>query len=460
MTATLSRQRPQPGPPRPYSFPDFEVRSLSSGFRLVSCHVAGRPIGAARLIFEAGAENEPEGAEGAASLAAKGLVEGTKNYDALAFVEAAERLGADILSTADFDALEVAVSVPIVRMEPALELLAEAVRRPVFPETEIERLRQERLNQIMQQFARPELRAQLGLLERIYTKDSPYSRPPGGSFETVSRLSTQVVEEFYRTFATPGSATLIVCGDLEGIPVDKIAEGLFGDWSLTEPKRDAPPNMEAPGEPQVTIVNRPGSVQSAIVAGHVGLPRLHPDYFPAAAMLAAVGGLFNSRLNMKLREEKGYTYGARAMNHYRRQAGPFFARSSVATAVTKEALSDTFEVIRSTHDEGITESELADAKDYLLGVFPLRFETPENIAEALSLWVTYGLPDNYFETYRSNMEAVSLNKANEAAAIHLKIDRMQIVIVGDAGVIHEPLQQSGLGTVEVVEDAPLGKGPA
>lgn len=457
--AELIAKRPSPGRPRPFEFPRFTRAKLDSGFQIIAINVPNRPLGAAYLILEAGASSESAEVAGAASLAAQALVEGTENYDGADFIDAAERLGADIRASAGWDALTAVARVPMTRMEPALELLAEAVRRPTFPPREVERLKQQRLNQLMQEFANPTQRAFHAFDKAVYSTESAYSRPAGGSYRAVEALDQTKVADFYRTHATPASATLIIAGDIEGFPLQKIVENYFGDWSLPEPLRRQPKVAEAIIETSVTLVNRPGSVQSEVVMGHQGLPRLIPDYHAVSLMIAGLGGLFNSRLNLKLREEKGYTYGASALNDYRRDAGPFRAWAAVQTAVTKDAIADTLEILRRTHDEGLTQQELDDARDFLVGVFPLRFETPESLAAALSQIVIYGLPDDYYDTYRPDMERVSIDDVKKAAAERLRLDKLAIVVVGDASVVGDPLEKAAFGPVTVVEDPPPGEPP-
>lgn len=458
MTA-VAQGIPSAQPPRAYRFPSFERVRLDNGMTLITCNVPGRPMGAAHLLIEAASAYEDDAIGGVAALGGHALTEGTESYSGAEFNDAAEKLGADIDASAGWDLFRATLSVPVSRMAPALALLAEAVLRPTFPEMEVERLKQERLNRIMQAFADPTSRANRAFHQVVYSDDSPYQRDAAGKFSIVAKLSRDGVESFYRTYATPASATLLIVGDLEGFEATKTAEDLFGEWRTPEPNRKDLEVEEAITESSVTLVHRPGSVQSQLYAGHVGLPRNHPDFFPVSVMTTSLGGIFHSRLMLKLREEKGYTYVASARFDYRRKAGPFFASAAVETEVTKDAIADMLGEIRKVHDEGITEEELKLAKDYLVGVFPLRFETPDAIAVAISGLVLYGLPDDYYDTYRSKVEAVSLEDAGAAAADHLRPDRMAVVLTGDADAVGGRLRDAGLGAVTVVEDPLPGHPP-
>jgi zinc protease len=401
--------------------------------------------------MEGGVTREPLELAGVATLTAHTLTEGTESLDAAAFADAAERLGADISVDAGWDSLQGSVVVPVTRLEPALALLADAVLRPTFPPGEVDRLRAERLNDIKQEYAEPNQRALITFLPTIYTPDSPYARHAGGSSSTVARIDRDAIEAHFRRYAGPQSATLVVAGDLEGVDVPAMAERLLGAWQGGAPAPVPPPVAEALESTSVTLVARPGAVQSAIIVGHVGVPRLVPDFLPTTLMVSILGGLFTSRLNLKLREEKGYTYGARAYFDFRRQAGPFGAATAVASGVTADAIHDTLTEIRRIHDEGVTPEELAFAKDYLVGIFPLAFETPEAISQAISRMVVYGLPDDYYQTYRPAMQAVTVEEASHAAADHLRPDRMAIVTVGDPA-LEAPLKEAGFGPLTVVTD--------
>ncbi len=448
----LVAERPLPDPARPYRFPSFTRTFQDCGLQVIACHLPGRPLCSARLVLDAGAEYAPPGESGVATLAAWALTEGTERYDAGSFAQASERLGADISIDANWDFLQARLSVTVSRLEPALDLLAEAVRRPTFPSREVERLRAERLNEIRQEHAEPSRRANLALLEAVYTAESVYARPAAGTIDTVTGLDREDLERFYRRFATPGAATLVLAGDLEGVEVERMVESLFGDWSASEPPRPVPKVTEGLMETAVSLVHRPGSVQSQILLGHMGAPRLIPDFLPVSLMVSVLGGLFTSRLNLKLREEKGYTYGARAGFDFRHQAGPFVASTAVQTEITVDATADAIEEIRRLRAHGVTEEELKDARDFLVGVFPISFETPDAISYAIARLIVYGLPDDYYDCYRDEMEQVGVEEVGAAAHRRLRPDRMAVVVVGDAEHLETPLGKAGFGPVRVIAD--------
>lgn len=444
-------ERPRPGTPRPYEFPRFERIQLSNGLTVITVDLPGRPLVSASLLLRNGAADEPHGVGGATVLAARALSEGTERYDAVALVEATERLGAAIHAEAGWDATTISVEVPGTRLTPALELLFEVAARPMFPASEVDRLRDERLNDILQAHAEPRRRVDEALIETIYAEDSPYHRPSGGTRETVERLDRDVLRAAYARGVDPARATLVVAGELAGLDVTAIAERIFGAWA-PGPGVGGGGSIVARSSldrPRVRVIHRPGAVQTEVRVGHVGLPRRIPDFHALSVMSAILGGLFNSRLNMKLREEKGYTYGAGAGFDLRRAAGPFSARAAVHTAATVPAILDTLGELRRMRDERVSDAELTAARDFLVGVFPLRFETPGPIVGALAGIVIHDLPDDELTRYRPAIEAVRVADVLAVSQAHLDLEHAAIVLVGDADAFLRDLEAAGLGDLEV-----------
>jgi zinc protease len=463
MTASIVvEDRPTPGTPRPYEFPPFRRERLANGLTLLIVDLPGRPLVSATLILRRGAADEPSLHAGATALAARALSEGTQRYTAVELVEAAERLGAGLHAEAGWDATSAAIDVPASRLEPALALLEEMVARPTFPESEVERLRDERLNDLLQARADPRRRADEAFADTVYTPSSPYHRPAGGTKETVTGLHPELLREVHEAGLDPARVTLIVGGELGGLDVPAIADRLFGGWTPSSGARPAGdvPAASAVSERFVRVIHRPGSVQTEIRIGHVGVSRQIPDFHALSVMGAILGGLFNSRLNMKLREEKGYTYGAHAGWDLRRAAGPFAARAAVNTEVTVPAIVDTLAELRRIHDEPVTPDELRSARDFLVGVFPLRFETAGAVVGALAGMVVHDLPDDELARYRPAIEAVTIEDVGRSARERLDLERAAIVLVGDVDAFGTDLEAAGLGEVVVERDeGPAAPGP-
>jgi zinc protease len=459
--ATVVAARPTPGQPRPYEFPAFDRAMLANGLTVLSVHLPGRPLVSTQLILRNGASDEPAAAAGATVLSARALTEGTARYDAVALVEATERLGASLHAEAGWDAYYVGIDVPAERLAPAVELLAEVAEHPTFPATEVERIRDERLNDILQARADARRRVDEAFAATVYSADSPYHRPAGGVTETVTGLDRDRLEAAWTRGWDPARMTVIVAGDLEGIDPVGLVGRTMGAWrpavGAVEPGAIVA-EAAGPGR-RLRLVDKPGAPQTEIRVGHPGSPRRIPDFHAVSVMAAILGGLFNSRLNMKLREEKGYTYGAHAGFDLRRAAGPFSARAAVNTEVTAAALADLLAELERIRSERVTEAELRAARDFLIGVFPLRFETPGPVVGALSGMVVHGLPDDELPTYRARIEAVTVDDVLTAARKHLRLEDAAAVLVGDAAKVADDLTGLGYAELEVIRDevaAPAG----
>jgi zinc protease len=235
----------------------------------------------------------------------------------------------------------------------------------------------------------------------------------------------------------------------------------FGDWS-TPPGHEVPIDTSAMRATRsVRLVAKRDAPQSELRVGHVGIPRNHPDYFPVSVMNAILGGLFSSRINLNLRERHAYTYGAFSGFEWRRHAGPFAVTTAVKSEVTADALGEIVGEIERIRRDPVTESERTLAIDYLVGVFPIRYESTAAIATALAARLVHDLPADYFDTYRDRVAAVSAADILEVARQHLHPDALQVVCVGNPDAVRGPLQASGFGPVEVMDaDKASGSGGA
>ncbi len=449
----LVAERPVPGHPRIYEFPTTVRTALANGLRVIVTPMPGRALISASLVTRSGASDEPDALGGATVLSARGMTEGTEVRDAIALVEAAERLGASLHSEAGWDATSAGVDVPASRLEPALALLAEIIRQPAYPPTEVERIRDERLTDLLQARADPRRRADEAFVGAIYAPSSPYHRPAGGTAETVATIGPDDLHAVHARGFVPARSAIVVAGDVDPDGVARAVETLFGDWSgdAGGPAATIDDASAVTGR-FVRVVHRPGAVQTEIRIGHPGLPRRHPDFHAVSVMSAILGGLFNSRLNMNLREEKGYTYGAGAGFDLRRARGPFSARAAVDTDATVPALREFLVELERIRESRVTDTELRAARDYLVGVFPLRFETPGPVAGSLAGLFVHDLPDDELVRYRAAIESVTADDVLRAARDHVRPEAAAIVLVGDHDQFGGDLEGASFGPVEVVRD--------
>lgn len=453
MTATSidKTRRPTPGPPREYQFPRFERRRLSNGIELVVAPVTKVPLVTVVILTDAGAVCDAPGAEGTAQLVAKLMLEGTVHSDGAELAEQFERLGASIDAHADWDAAAVTMTALSEHLPAAFDLLGEVMRTPAFRAREVERLKGERLAELLQLRAEPRGLADELFARFLYTPSSRYARPEGGDERSVAAIGRDRIVSFYQTRYLPGGATVIVSGDITMDRAEELARRALGAWTGGTPTRVVADDVPARNDRAVHVIVKSDAPQSELRIGHVGIARNHPDFFAVNVMNAVLGGLFNSRINLNLREAHGYTYGAFSGFEWRRQAGPFVVSTAVKSDITDAAAQEVLREIDRIRAEPIAPEELSLATSYLDGVFPIRFETTSSIAAALSVLVTQGLPEDYYDSYRRQVRAVTVEQIQRAAQNYLHPDAMQMIVVGDPQAVRAPIEKLGFGSITLYD---------
>jgi zinc protease len=444
--------RPAAGAPRPYRFPDVVRHTLPNGLGAWFVPLPERELVSVHLLTDAGAAAEDEAQAGVAALAAQLLVTGTRSLDAAAFAEATERLGIEVSSESSWDSARAAFVALGHHLEAGLELLAEMIVAPRLDEGEFDRLKAERLNDILQARAEPGRLADERFLGQVFAEGVPYGRLSAGRPETIEPLTIEAVRAFHSTRYAPNVADVIVAGGFDPDTALDAVERHLGGWGGAGPgHRTIDPAQR--GGRRVLVVDRPGSVQSELRVGHLGIDRHDSRYFPAMVMAALLGGVFGSRLNRRLREELGYTYGARCSFDPRRAIGPFTATAAVQTEITADAVRELLGQLESVRGTPPGEDELAEVRDFLVGIFPLRFESTAGIAAAIEPLAVYDLPDDWWHAYRSRLEAVTPEDVQRVADELIRPDEALVLVVGDASKVADELRSVELGPVEVVSGA-------
>jgi zinc protease len=443
-------ERPAPAAPRDYHFPHFERAMLDNGMRILVAPVSKLPIVTVLAVVEAGATVEPAGKDGVAALTARLLLEGAAGMDGAALADRFERIGASVEAHADWDVAAVSLTALSAQLPEALSLVRDLLRAPAFPEREVDRLKEERLAELLQQRAEPRGLADEQFARAVYEPSARYAAPDAGDPASVRALNRADVQAFYASRFQPGGTTLIFAGDVTMAQARAMAETMFGDWRGPRPAPASAGIDAAPAGRLVRVVAKGDAPQSEVRVGHLGLPRGTADYFDVMVMNAVLGGLFSSRINLNLREAHGYTYGAFSAFEWRRATGPFVVSTAVKSDVTGAAVKEILSEIERMRSDEIGEDELTLATSYLDGVFPIRYETTAAIASALANLVIHELPDDYYDQYRGRVRGVTTAGVLRAAQKHLHPERLRVVVVGDPAVIAAPLSEVGGQTAEIV----------
>jgi zinc protease len=409
------------------------------------------PLVTVLALVDAGAACDAAGREGASSLTIGALAEGTTRLDGATLTEKFESLGTGLSSGSDWDDATAHIAVTPERLETAIALLGEVLTTPAFAQKDVERLKAERLAELMQQQVEPRGLADDRFSEYLFVPGSRYALPEGGGMSSVRALDAAQLRAFHAARYVPGTTTLVFAGDVTGARAVQLAERAFGAWRGAAPAEARVDDRVSPAGAEVHIVNKAGAPQSELRIGHAGVPRGHPDYFPIVVMNALLGGLFSSRINLNLRERNAFTYGARSAFEWRRGAGPFVVSTAVKTEVSDAAAREILVEIGKMREETVSADELSLATAYLDGVFPIRYETTNAVAQAVAVAQVYGLGDDYYTRYRERIRAVTAGDVLRAAQTFLHPEKLLVVAVGDAAAIRAPMERLGAGTVTVHE---------
>ncbi|MFL6337194.1 MAG: M16 family metallopeptidase, partial [Pyrinomonadaceae bacterium] len=439
---------PQPKPAGKLTLPPVQRRKLSNGLDVLVVEHHEVPVVSMNLVTKMGAAGDPSNKAGLASLTADMLDEGTTTRSSLEISDQLARIGSSLRINAGWDSSTANLQTLTRHLDRALDIYADVITNPSFPDKELQRLRAQRLAGLRAQRDDPNSVASLVFQTVLYGRNHPYGHPLAGDEASLQSLSAEDVRGFYENYFRPNNSALIVVGDVKPDAVVAKLEKAFANWKSGHvPAVDVSAAPVQRDHSAIYLVDRPGSVQSVIQIGQVGVPRSSPDYFPIFVMNRILGGSSGSRINLNLREDKGYTYGANSAFSFRRGAGPFIASAPVQGFSTKESVFEFMKEIRGVRGEiPVSPAELDAAKQAIVRGFPRNFETPDQIANQLELIVTYDLPDTYFNSYLERVQGVTLEDVNRVANRYLQPDRMAVVIVGDRSKIEQGLRSlDGLG---------------
>src|SRR5713226_5369634 len=437
---TLSAQMPGAGAPRPYVFPRAISKTLANGLRVFVVPGGRQPAVTIRLVVpSAGTVRDPREKPGVASMAASMLTQGTATRSAQQIAEAIDFVGGSLSADASSDATSVKKDFAL-----AFELLSDIVLHPAFEKAELDRRREQLLSSLNVEYADASYLADAVFSRAVYGQH-PYGWPEEGTPDTAKKLEREDLIRFQKQNYVPRGALLAIAGDVTPEEAFAAAEKFLGPWE--GPEAPAPPAATGGGGTQpgaglrIIVVDKPDAVQTQIRVGKPALARNSADYDPMFVANRVFGGGFNSRLNTRVRQEKGLTYGAFSRLDARSLGGSFFAGTFTKTESTVEATKLVADLIAEMAKGEVTKQELDFARDYLVGVFPIQTETPAQVAGRVLNVALFGLPADYNEKYPQRIMGVTGEKVREMSARYLDASRLLIVLVGNANAFREGLKK-------------------
>lgn len=439
---------PALGAPKQMQLPPVIRRELPNGLRLMIVEQHELPVADFVLVVRSGGTVDPAMKAGTANLTSSMLREGTTSRSSLEIADQTAFLGISLGTSSSWDATSVSLHTPTGQLDSALALFADVALRPSFPASDFDRLRKNRLTDILQIKDRGPTIADQAYASILYGAEHPYGTPMIGTQKSIEALSVDDLKSYYSSEFRPNNATLIVVGDVKAADVERRVNALFGAW----PRGDVqvrtfgtPPSAQ---QTTIYLIDKPGAPQSSFRIGSVGVPRSTKDFFALSVLNTILGGSFTSRLNNTLREVKGYTYGARSGFDMRKMAGPFTASAEIVAGKSDSALLVFMSELNSIR-ETVPADELLRSKRYTQLRLPWNFETTPQIASGLIPIALYDLPADYFSNYVQNIEAVTQADVQRVANQYINPATLAIVIVGDRKTIESGLRATKVGTISV-----------
>jgi zinc protease len=445
---------PATGTPPAAKFPELERATLSNGLKIVLARRASIPQVRFDLLLDAGFASDQSAIPGTASLAMAMLDEGTARRTSLQISDQLAQLGANLGSGSKLDVSSVSLEALKENLDASLDIYGDVILNPRFPRTDFDRLKKQRLAQIQQEKADPvglALRVFPGLL---YGADHAYSNPwtGSGTEESTARITRGDLIRFHRTWFKPNHATLVVVGATTMAEIKPKLERLFAAWK----PGDVPvKNIATVGQqqrPVVYLIDRPGSLQSIIIAGQIAPPKANPKEVTIETMNGVLGGDFSSRVNMNLREDKHWSYGAFTFFRDARGQRPFVAYAPVQTDKTKEAVTELDKELRGiVKDRPVQPAELSRAQASLTLTLPGSWETMSALAASIGNIVTFGLDDRYYDTFADKVRAQTVESVTAVAGEVVHPDQLVWVVVGDRSKIESGLRELKLGEIRLID---------
>lgn len=436
--------------------PRAQEASLQNGLRVVLLPSDKIPTFNMQLVVLSGGLSDKPDYRGLASFTATLLREGTTKRSSKDIAEQVDALGATLTANSGLSSITSVVNTGglVENLDQTLELFADVIRNPVFPQAEVDKYKTRTLAQLQFQRSIPQFLAQEQFNRAIYGSSHPASliAPPADS---IKKLTSKDLSEFHSTYYRPNNAILAIVGDVTLKDIMPKLEKVFGDWKKADVPAVSMPPVPAQADSRIYLIDRPGSVQTVLQLGTLGIERTSPDYFPVLMANRVLGGGPSGRLFLNLREDKGYTYGAYSNFGGTKFKGTWVSSSQVRTDVTEGAMKEFMYELNRLRNEKVPAEELENAKRAIVGSFALSLEQPGTLLQNIITQKLYNLPDDYWDTYPQKVSAIAAEDVQRAAQKYLDLAHLQVVAVGDAAKAREVLSKYGKVELYDAEGKPL-----
>ena len=456
----LDRKKvPPPGPAPTLRVPSWTKSTLINGADLIVSEKHDLPLVSFSMTL-LGGENQfqPPGREGVGSLTAALLSEGTKTRDGEALSNALQLLGTSISASVSGETGTISFVSTTAKFAPTLDILADMLLNSTFPAAGLDRLRGQRLVALTQARAQPGAIASRVFPRIVFGTAHPYGRVV--TEESLKAITRDDIVAFHKAYYQPGRALITVVGDTTSAAAKPVIEKAFAGWFKGgERPTFNYPTVADPKATTIFLVDKPGAAQSTFAIGRPGPPRNTPDYYALQVMNTILGGMFQSRLNANIREEKGYSYGVSSSFGYGKGPGAFRAGGDIVTAKSDAALVEFMKELRGILGaRPITDDELTTAKEALIQRLPATFASVSSINAAITTLWTQNLPDDYYQQYATRVAAITKDDVMRVAKQYVTVDHLAIVIVGDRSAIEAPLKATGIAPIALydIEGNPVG----
>jgi zinc protease len=447
-------KEPAAGDPMSLKLPPVQKSSLNNGLKIVLAERHSAPVVNFTLLVDSGYSADPGDASGTDSFEQRMLEEGTPTRDSLKIGEELESLSANFNAGANLDFSLVSLNTLKSTMDKSLDIYADLILHPAFPEKEFRRLQKERLAGIKREKVTPQPMALRVVPTLLYSKGHPYAVPftGTGTEAGVSKMTRQDLVKFHETWFKPNNATLLVVGDTTMAEIKPKLESLFASWKPGDVAQRTVPHVDEPEKDMVYLIDRPGSGQSVIIGAQLAPPQNDPDAIALQLVNSIFGGNFSSRINMNLREDKHWSYGVRSVLPAARGQRPYISIAPVQTDKTKESM---VELVKEYKDvvgaKPITAEELKDEQDNATLALPGSFETVQQLSGGYGNILEYGLPEDYYNSFTQKALAVTPDGANAIAKKYISPDHLVWVVVGDMSKIESGIRELNLGEVHKID---------